>query len=139
MKRTVNTVDKEPNPQEDSVNFLQSSKLYEIDYSSGEDKEVALIRNDIAKIEPLKMLIKIGNISTTLLVDSGNTCSIQNRSLASQVVGISPNAFWIHDNANPQLRTNSNEPICIEGKIQAPASSDGWTSHSATFTKVADS
>ena len=50
-KKTVNTVDKEPHP-EVSVNLLQSSKLYESDYSSREDNMVALIQNDIAKIEP---------------------------------------------------------------------------------------
>ena len=48
-KRTVNTVDEEPHP-EDSANFLQSPKLYESDYSSGEENTVALIANDIAKI-----------------------------------------------------------------------------------------
>ena len=39
-KRTLNTADEEPRP-EDSVNFLQSAKLYESDYSSGEDNTVA--------------------------------------------------------------------------------------------------
>ena len=77
-KRTVNTVDEETLP-EDLVSFLQSSKLSESDYSSGEDNMVALIQNDTAKIEPLKMPIKIGNTSTTLLVDSGSALSIRNR------------------------------------------------------------
>ena len=50
-KRTVNTVDEEPDP-EDSVNLLRSTKLYKSDYSSGEDNTVALIENDIAKTDP---------------------------------------------------------------------------------------
>ena len=78
----MKTVDEEPHP-EDSVNFFRSAKLYESDYSSGEDNTLALIENDIEKIEPLNMPIKIGNISTTLLVDSGSSCSILNWSLAS--------------------------------------------------------
>ena len=78
-KKTVNTVDKEPHP-EVSVNILHSSKLYESDYSSREDNMVALIQNDIAKIEPLNMLIKFGIISPTLLVDFGSAGSILNRS-----------------------------------------------------------
>ena len=78
-------MDEEPHP-EDSVNFLEPAKLYESDYSSGEDNTVALNENDIEKIEPLSMPIKIGNITTTLLVDSGSPCSILNRSLTSQVV-----------------------------------------------------
>ena len=38
----------------------------------------------------------------------------------------------------PQLRTFSNEPIQVEGKIQASITSNGWTCNSATFTVVAD-
>ena len=64
--------------KKNSVNFLRITKLYKSDYSSGEDKTVALIENDVAKIEPLNMPIKIGNISTTLLEDSRSACSILN-------------------------------------------------------------
>ena len=38
----------------------------------------------------------------------------------------------------PQLRTFSNEPIQVEGKIQAPITSKGWTCDLAIFTVVAD-
>ena len=133
----MNTEDEEPHP-EDSVIFLCSTKLYESDYSSAEDNMVTLIENDIAKIEPLNMPVKIGNISTTLLVDSGSTCSILNRSLVSQVVKSSPHAAWIHEKVSPQQRTFSSEPIHIEGKIQTPITSNGWKSNSATFIVVAD-
>ena len=133
--RTVNKVDEELQPG-DSLRFLQSSKIYESNYSSGEDKMVALIQNDIAKIEPLRMAI--GNISTTLLVDSGSVCSILNWSVALQVVRSNPQAFWIYDNAIPKLRTFSTEPIRNEGKVQAAVSSNGWTSNSATFAVFAD-
>ena len=84
------------------------------------------------------MPIKIGNFSTTLLVDSGSACSIHNRSLATQVVKSSTHGVWIHGKISPQLRTFSNEPIHIEGKIQTPITSNGWTLKSATFTVVAD-
>ena len=63
-------MDEEPHP-EDSMNFLQSAKLNESDYSSGEDNMIALIQNDITKLESLNMPIRIGKISTTLLVDYG--------------------------------------------------------------------
>ena len=76
-KRTVNTVDEEHHPEQ-SVNFLPTTKLYESDYSTGEDNTVALIENDIAKIDPLNKPIKIDNILTTLLVDSGSACNILN-------------------------------------------------------------
>ena len=124
-KRTVNTVDEELQ-SEDSVNFLQLTKLYESDYSGGEDNTVALIENDKAKIEPLSMPIKFGIIiTTTLLVDSESACSILNRSLASKVVKSSPRAFGIHEKVSPQLRTFSNELIDIERtagpQIQPPS------------------
>ena len=84
------------------------------------------------------MPIKIGNITTSLLVDCISACSILNRSLASQVVQSSARAFWISQKVFPQLRTFSNEPIHVKGKIQAPITSNGWTFDSATFTVVAD-
>ena len=128
MKRTVNTVDEESHP-EDSASFLQSAKHYISDYSSGEDNTVALIQNDIAKKEPLNMPVKIGNISTTLLVDSGSACSILNRSLVSQLVKSCPYVIWIHENVSPQLRTFSKKPICIKRIVQDPIMSNSWTSN----------
>ena len=136
-KKMVSVVKEEPHP-EDSVNFLQPAKLYISDYSSGEDNMVAVIENAVEKLEPLNVPVKIGNINTTLLVDSGSACSILNRSLASQVVQSSHRAFWINETVIPQLRTFSKEPIQVEGKIQAPITSKGWTCDVAIFTVVAD-
>ena len=100
-KKMVSVVeDGEPHP-EDSVNFLQPAKLYELDYSSGDNNTVAVIENVVEKVEPLNMPVKIGNINTTLLVDSGSACSILNRSLASQVVQSSPRLFWINETVTP--------------------------------------
>ena len=84
------------------------------------------------------MPIKIGNIDTTLLVDSGSACITLNRSLALQVVQSNPRAFWNNEQMSPQVRTFSNEPIQVEGKIQASITSNGWTCDSATFTVLAD-
>ena len=137
-KKMVRVVDEEPHP-EDSVNFVQLEKLYESDYSSGEeDNTVAMIETALEKVEPLNMPLKIGNVNTTLLVDSGSACSILNHSLALQVVQSSPRDFWIHESTPPQLRNFSNEPIQVEGKIQAPVTSKGWACDTANFTVVAD-
>ena len=133
----VSVVEEEPHP-EDSVNFLQPAKHYESDYSCGEDNTVAVIKNAVEKVEPLNVPIKIGNINTTLLVDSGKACSILSRSLASQVVQSSPRAFWISEKVPPQLRIFSNETIQVEKKIKSPITSKSWTCDSATFTVVAD-
>ena len=136
-KRAVNTVEEEPHP-EDSVNFLQLAKLYESDYSSEKDTMVAVIENAVEKVQPLNMPIKTGNITTTLLLGSGSACSILNHSLASKVVQSSPRAFQISEKVFLQLRTFSNEPIHVEGKIQTPITSNGWTFDSAILTVVAD-
>ena len=137
MKKMVRVVEEEPHP-EDSVNFLQPAKLYESDYSSGDDNTVAVIQNAVEKVEPLNIPVKIGNINTTLLVDSGSACSILNRSLASQVVQSSLRAYWINETVSPQLQTFSNEPIQVEGKIQSPITRKGWICDAAIFTVVAD-
>ena len=120
----MNTVDEARHP-ENSANFLQSVKFYGSDYSSGLDDTVALNENGKAKIEPLNMLIKIGNFSTTLLVNSGSACSILNRSLVSQVVKAlytpsgstrksahnsrnSPmNQYTLKEKYNPQIRATA--------------------------------
>ena len=130
-------MEEEPHP-EDSVNFLQPAKLYELDYSSGVDSTVAVIENAVEKVEPLNMSIKTGNIISTLLVESSNACSILNRSLASPVVQSIPCAFWISEKASPQLRTFPNGSIQFEGKIRSSITSIGWSCDSATFTLVAD-
>ena len=99
---------------------------------------VAVIENFVEEFEPLKRPIKIGNITTTLLVDSGSACSILNRSLAPQGVQSCLCAFWISEKVFPQLWTFSNESIHVEGNTQSSITSNGWTFDSATFTVVAD-
>ena len=58
--------------------FFSDNKILRVDFSSGEDNTIALIENDMAKIEPLNVPLKIGNISITLLVHSRSACSILN-------------------------------------------------------------
>ena len=48
-KKMVSVVEEEPHP-EDSVIFLQPAKLYESDYSSGDDSTVAVIENAVEKV-----------------------------------------------------------------------------------------
>ena len=88
-KKYVNTVDEEPHPV-DSVNFSQSSKLYESDYSNGDDNIVATVQSDI---------------STTLLVDSRSARSNLNQSLVTRVVNRSTQVIWVRENIKPQLQT----------------------------------
>ena len=136
-KRSVNNVDEEPHP-EDSVNVLQLSKLYESDYGSGDDNMVATIHNDLAKIEPLNMPIKIGIFSTALLVDAGSACSLLNHKLATRLVNGNSHAIWVRGIVKPELQIFSNELIQIEGKIQTPVTSSRWHTPAATFTVITD-
>ena len=103
----------------------------------GNTKRSLLTKTTLRK-KPLNMPIKIVNISTTLLCDSGSACSIFNRSILSQVVKGIPHAFWIKGNVSLHFRTFWNEPIRIEGKVRAPIASNSWTSISAAFTVAAD-
>ena len=128
-KKLVFTVKEEPHP-EGSVNFLQLvSRLYELDYSSGDDNMVATIHIDLEKIEPLNKPIKIVNVSNTQLFDSGSACSIWNRPFAAQVVNSNPFATWVREINKPQLQTFSNEPIHIEVSL---------TSREAVLKEVRD-
>ena len=110
-RKSVNTVEEVP-LTDDSTNFLQSSTgLYETDYSSGDDNMVAAIHNDLDKIEPLNMPIKIKNISTTLLVVSGSACSTLNKSTTARVVNSKLQAIWAGQINKQQLRLFPNQPI----------------------------
>ena len=71
------------------------------------------------------MPIKIGNISTTLLVDDGSSCSTLNKSLATRLVNSNTYAIWVREITKPQLRTFLNELIQIERKIRALVTSNG--------------
>ena len=99
---------------------------------------VATIHKDLKKTERLNLPIKNRNISTTLIVDTGKAFSILNKSLAARVVNSNPHAMWVGEIKKPQLRTFSNVPIHIEGKIRTPLSSNAWHNSAATFTVVAD-
>ena len=81
---------------------------------------VAKLHNYLENIEPFSMPIKIVNISTTLLVDSGTTCSILNKSLAAQIVSRNPYAICVCKINKPQLQKFLSELIQIEVKIQTP-------------------
>ena len=109
-KRMVRFLEEEPHP-EDSVNFLQPAKLYESDYSSGEeDNTVAVIENAVEKVEPLNMSIKMGNLNTTLLVDSGSACSILNQAVLalSGLTNKCPHNFGPFQMNQSRLRESNN-------------------------------
>ena len=84
------------------------------------------------------MSIKIGNISITLLINFRNAYSILYQSLATRMVNNNPQAIWVRETTKPQLRTFSNAPIQIDGRIQTRVTSNGWHTPAAMFTVVVD-
>ena len=124
-KNTVNTIEEEFHP-EDSVIFLSLSGLYESDYSRGDDNLVATIHNELEKTETLNMPIKIGEISTTQLVESGSACSILKKSLAAKVVINNSYAIWVREINNQQLWTFSTQLLPLEVKIRTPVTRNSW-------------
>ena len=68
---------------------------------------VASINNGVEKTQPLNLPIKI---SLTLLVDSGSTFSILDKTHASRAMECNSRAIFVSEMNKPQLHTLSNEP-----------------------------
>ena len=54
------------------------------------------------------------------------------------MVNNNPQAIWVRETTKPQLRTFSNAPIQIDGRVQTPVTSNGWHTPAAMFTVVVD-
>ena len=69
---------------------------YDSDYDDYDDNCVATIsiNTNTREVEPVNLNICIGNTSTKALVDSGNVCTIINKSLATAVVLDCKQSFW---------------------------------------------
>ena len=92
----------------------------------------------VSKIEPIYLPIKIGNVSTTLLFDSGSACSVLDRSLTTRVVKSNQQAISVSEINKRQLRTFSNEPSQTKGKRRTSVASNGWHISAAEFKVVAE-
>ena len=109
----VNAIETEV-PRDDSLNYAQQpscNKFHESIFSSRDDTMVATIDDDIEKIEPLKISIKLVKIVLTLFVDSGSACRFLDSSLSTRVVENNSEALWVREMDLPELRFFLNEPM----------------------------
>ena len=99
---------------------------------------VARIASNTIQIKPKNTTLQIGNTKVGLLIDPDSVCSILNESLATEVVNNSTLATWLTTALAQELNTFANEPIPVNGMMQAPIESNGWRIEDAQFVVVKD-
>ena len=138
-RSNVNSV--EDTSTDQTVNAIQNmdyNPQCESDYDSSDDNIVASIASNSIKIEPKNTRLQIGNTQVGLLIDSGSVCSILTEYLAAEIADNSPLARWLMTAPPQELKTFANEPINVEGMIQAPIASKAWRTEDAEFVVVRD-
>ena len=77
---------------------------------------MAAICSDTAnQLDPLKTRTQYGRIAANSMIDDGSICSIITK--INRILKSTPFARWINTKQDKVLKTFSNEPIKILGKI----------------------
>ena len=74
----------------------------------------------------------------SLLIDSGNVCSILNKSLATKIINNSSLARWLTTAPSKSLKTFWNESIPVIGMMQTPIKCKSWRIEDSLFPVVKD-
>ena len=113
---------------------------YDSDYDDYDDNCVAAIsiKTDTREVEPVNLVICVGNTSTKALVDSGSVCTIVNKSLADTVVSECNESYWVQSPKIHELKTFSNDIISIVGVINTSIKYNDWIATGADVTVVED-
>ena len=72
------------------------------------------------------------------MIDSGSLVSLIKKTLANRILKISPSAKWTTTNHDKDLKTFSNEPIKVLGKLTTKVTYNDWTCKAASLTVVED-
>ena len=88
--------------------FLQQSRE--------EDNMVATTNNDVEKFEPINFPIRIGNISNTIIVDSGSACIILKKFIAARVDISTRYSIWVSKskNRNCEIFPTKQLRLCVK-------------------------
>ena len=70
--------------------------------------------------------IQYWKIIATSMIDSGSVCSIITKMLANNILKVTPSSRWIGSTSEKNLKTLSNEPIKVLGKIATTVVYNGW-------------
>ena len=145
-KTNVNQIDesREKSDHEESVNYITSyqqlyEQVYDSNYDSNSDDYVAPISSDsVHQLEPLNVKIQLGEIKTSVMIDSGSAVSTITRSLANKISRSTKSAKWTNATEKRNLKTFSNEPIKVLGHLETTVIYNQWKDTSAMLTVVDD-
>ena len=124
--------------------LLQQKSIYDVNYDSEyddyNDNCVAAnsIKTDTREIEPVNLVICVGNTCTKALVDSGSVCIIVNKSLADTVLPECKESNWVQSPEIHDLITFSNDIIKIVGVVNTSIKCNDWTATGVDVTVVED-
>ena len=97
--------------------LLQQKSIYDANYDSDYDDyndncvAAISIKTDTLEVEPVNLVICVGNTSTKALVDSGSVCIIVNKRLVDTVVSECNESYWVQSPEIRDLKTFSNDII----------------------------
>ena len=124
--------------------LLQQKSIYDANYDSDyddyDDNSVAAIsiKTDTRGVQPVNLVLCVGNTSTKALVDSGSVCTIVNKSLADTVVSECNESYWVQSPEIHDLKTFSNDIIKIVGVIKTSIKCNDWIATGVDVTVVED-
>ena len=124
--------------------LLQQKSIYDANYDSDYDDyndncvAAISIKTDTREVEPVNLVICVGNTCTKALVDSGSVCTIVNKSLADTVVSECKESYWVQSPEIHKLKTFSNDIIKIVGVINTSIKCNDWIATGVDVTVVED-
>ena len=124
--------------------LLQQKSVYDANYDSDYDDyndncvAAISIKTDTREVEPVNLVICVGNTCTKALVDSGSVCSIVNKSLADTVVSECKESYWVQSPEIHDLKTFSNDIIKIVGVNNTSIKCNDWIATGVDVTVVED-
>ena len=146
QQTNVNQIDQSPEKSDDeeSVNYITSyqqlyEQVYDSNYESDSDDSVAVILSDsVHQLEPLNVEVKLGEIRSLAMIDSGSAVSIITKTLADQILRTTKSAKWTDTEEKRSLKTFANEPIKVLGHLETTVTYNQWKDRAAMLTVVED-
>ena len=142
----VNQIDQSPEKSDDeeSVNYITSyqqlyEQVYDSNYDSNSDDYVAVISSDsVHQLEPLNVEVQLREIRALAMIDSGSAVIIITETLADQIIQTTKSAKWTDTKERRYLKTFSNEPKKVLGRLETTVTYNQWKDRAAMSTVVED-
>ena len=131
----------EKDDDEESANYISSHRelfvqVYDFSYDLDLDESyIAVIWSRKGKkLVPRKAKIQFSNISSTSKIVCCTICNISTKNLAFKKLASTSSALWINTTDEKDLKTLSNEPIKVIGKLKTDITYNEWTCDNAIRT-----